>query len=307
MKVLVCDPVSISCLNELKSAGLEVIYSPKITPQELLDGIHDFDGVIIRSRSKINSNVIELGTKLKAVGRAGVGLDNVDLDAAAKHNISVFNTPEAPSEGVAELVLGLMIGLSRKISIGDSSIKSGKWLKGEMLGFELLGKTLGVIGFGRIGRKVSYLAKAFGMKILVYDVIDLSADNLKPLDAKFCDLDDLLSKSDYVSLHIPLTPKTKYIINREKLAKMKKNSYLLNTSRGKVIDETALFEAISKGIIAGAGLDVFEKEPPDSGICSLPNVICTPHIGAQTREAQDSSGVLIAEKLISALNKEDKG
>jgi len=301
LKVLICDPVSSKCIDILKSAGLEVSYQPKITPDDLLKQISEYDAVIVRSRTKITSSVIDAGKKLKVIGRAGVGLDNVDTTAAAKRNIVVLNTPESSTEAVAELVIGLMLNLARKISLGDRGIKEGRWLKGEMMGIELKGKTLGIVGLGRIGSRVGALAKAFGMKILVYDVIQLPEQLIKSLDAQVVDLDTLLSQSDFVTLHVPLTPETRHMMNRERLAKMKKGSYLINASRGEVVDEKALYEALKDGWLAGAALDVFEQEPPTSEVVKLPNVVCTPHIGAQTVEAQDAAGEMLAEKVINAL------
>jgi D-3-phosphoglycerate dehydrogenase len=194
-----------------------------------------------------------------------------------------------------------MLCLARKIPLGDRGIKEGRWLKGEMMGIELKGKTLGIVGLGRIGSRVGALAKAFGMKILVYDVIQLPEQLIKSLEAEVVDLDTLLTRSDFITLHVPLTPETRHMINRERLAKMKKGAYLINASRGEVVDEEALYEALKEGRLAGAALDVFEREPPTSEVVKLPNVVCTPHIGAQTVEAQDAAGEMLAEKVIKAL------
>ncbi len=299
--MLVCDPVSSKCIDILKAAGLEVTYQPKISAEELLQQIPEYDAVVVRSRTKITSSVIEAGKKLRVIGRAGVGLDNIDVEAAAKRGITVLNTPESSTEAVAELVLGLMLSLARKIPLGDRGLKEGRWLKGEMMGFELKGKTLGIVGLGRIGSRVGALAKAFGMKILVYDVIQLPEQLIKSLEAQVVDLDTLLSNSDFVTLHVPLTPETKHMMNRERFARMKKGAYLVNASRGEVVDEEALYSALKEGWLAGAALDVFEHEPPTSEAVKLPNVVCTPHIGAQTVEAQDAAGELLAEKVIKAL------
>ncbi|MEM1994582.1 MAG: D-2-hydroxyacid dehydrogenase [Nitrososphaerales archaeon] len=301
MKVLVCDPVSSKCIDILKSAGLEVSYQPKISADELIKQVSEFDAVVVRSRTKITSSVIEAGKKLRVIGRAGVGLDNIDTEAAAKRGIVVLNTPESSTEAVAELVLGFMLSLARKIPIGDRGLKEGRWLKGEMMGIELKGKTLGIVGLGRIGSRVGALAKAFGMKILVYDVIQLPEQLVKSLDAQVVDLDTLLSNSDFVTLHVPLTPETRHMMNKERFAKMKKGAYLINASRGEVVDEEALYMALKEGWLAGAALDVFEHEPPTTEAVKLPNVVCTPHIGAQTVEAQDAAGELLAEKVVKAL------
>ena len=301
MKVLVCDPVSTRCLEVLKDAGLEVSYQPKISAEDLIKQIPEYDAVIVRSRTKITSSVIEAGKKLRVIGRAGAGLDNIDTKAALARNIIVVNTPESSTQAVAELTIGLMLSLARKIPLGDRGIKEGRWLKSEMMGIELKGKTLGIIGLGRIGRRVGAIAKAFGMKILVYDKRKLPEKLIKLLSAEVVDLDTLLSKSDFVTLHVPLTPETRHMISRERLAKMKKGAYLINTSRGEVVDEEALYEALKEGWLAGAALDVFKQEPPTSEVVKLPNVICTPHIGAQTVEAQEAAGERVAEKVIKAL------
>jgi D-3-phosphoglycerate dehydrogenase len=293
--------VSSRCIETLRGAGLEVSYQPKISAEDLIKQIPEYDVVIVRSRTKITSSVIEAGKKLRVIGRAGVGLDNVDTEAAARRNIVVLNTPESSTEAVAELVIGFMLCLARKIPLGDRGIKEGRWLKGEMMGIELKGKTLGIVGLGRIGSRVGALAKAFGMKILVYDVIQLPEQLIKSLEAEVVDLDTLLTRSDFITLHVPLTPETRHMINRERLAKMKKGAYLINASRGEVVDEEALYEALKEGRLAGATLDVFEREPPTSEVVKLPNVVCTPHIGAQTVEAQDAAGEMLAEKVIKAL------
>jgi D-3-phosphoglycerate dehydrogenase len=293
--------VSSRCIETLRGAGLEVSYQPKISAEDLIKQIPEYDVVIVRSRTKITSSVIEAGKKLRVIGRAGVGLDNVDTEAAARRNIVVLNTPESSTEAVAELVIGFMLCLARKIPLGDRGIKEGRWLKGEMMGIELKGKTLGIVGLGRIGSRVGALAKAFGMKILVYDVIQLPEQLIKSLEAEVVDLDTLLTRSDFITLHVPLTPETRHMINRERLAKMKKGAYLINASRGEVVDEEALYEALKEGRLAGAALDVFEREPPTSEVVKLPNVVCTPHIGAQTVEAQDAAGEMLAEKVIKAL------
>jgi len=301
LKVLVCDPVSTKCLELLKAVGLEVSYQPKISVEDLIKQIPEYDAVIVRSRTKITSSVIEAGKKLKVIGRAGIGVDNIDVEAASKKNIVVVNTPESSTQAVAELTIGLMLSLARKIPLGDRGIKEGRWLKNELMGIELRGKTLGIIGLGRIGSRVGALAKAFGMKIIVNDIAKLPEQLIKSLEAEVVDLDTLLSRSDFVTLHVPLTPQTKHLINRERLAKMKRGAYLINTSRGGVVDEEALYEALKEGQLAGAALDVFEHEPPTSEVVKLPNVICTPHIGAQTIEAQDAAGEMLAEKVIKAL------
>ncbi|MCP8312913.1 MAG: D-2-hydroxyacid dehydrogenase [archaeon] len=303
-KVLICDSFAEKGIEKL-SSQFDVTYLPKITNQELLNKIHDYDVVIVRGRTKITKDVIEKGENLKIIGRAGIGLDNIDLKSAESKGIKVFNTPESSTNAVAELTIGLMIDLARGISKGEFGIKQGNWLKDELMGFELKGKTLGIIGMGRIGTQVARLAKAFGMKILVYDIVELDKDVLNEVRAKVVSLDELLSSSDIVSLHVTLTDDTYHMINEEKLSKMKKGAYIINTSRGPVIDEKALLNALKSGSIKGAALDVFEVEPPGSSeLVKLHNVVAIPHIGAQTKEAQDLAATLLVEKIIKALPKQ---
>ncbi|MCP8308542.1 MAG: D-2-hydroxyacid dehydrogenase [archaeon] len=304
-KVLICDSFAEKGIERL-SSNFDVKYLPKITSQELLDKIYDYNVVIVRGRTKITKDVIEKGENLKIIGRAGIGLDNIDLKSAESKGIKVFNTPESSTNAVAELTLGLMINIARGITKGDIGIKQSNWLKDELMGFELKGKTLGIIGMGRIGTQVARLAKAFEMKILVYDIVKLDEDILNEVGAKVVPLDELLSSSDIVTLHVTLTNETYHMIDEEELSKMKKGAYIINTSRGSVVDEKALLNTLKNGWIKGAALDVFEVEPPGSSeLVKLHNVVTTPHIGAQTREAQDLAATLLAEKIIEALSKKD--
>lgn len=247
----------------------------------------------------ITREVVSAGKRLKAIGRAGVGLDNIDLKASEEAGIKVYNTPDALTNAVAELIIGLMLSLARGISRGDAGLKKGEWLKSSLMGSELKEKTLGVIGMGRIGRRVAELANAFGMRILYYDIIEIPRDVIERLNIHFRKLDRLLAESDFVTLNIPLTPSTRHYVNQERLSKMKKTAYLINASRGAVVDEKALLTALKAGDLQGAALDVFEAEPPGrSELVSRPNVVCTPHIGAQTVEAQEIAATGIAEKII---------
>lgn len=240
---------------------------------------------------------------MKVIGRAGVGLDNIDLKAAKEAGIIVYNTPDALTNAVAELVFGLMLSLSRGICIGDSSLKQGKWLKNQLKGYELKDKVLGIIGLGRIGKRVSIIASAFGMKVLFNDVIEIPKKVIEQLNIEFTTVDDVLTKSDYITLNIPLTPATKHYISREELSKMKKTAYLINASRGSIVDEKALLESLMNGDIQGAALDVFEIEPPKrNSLLLLPNVVCTPHIGAQTIEAQEIAATDISKIIIKYFN-----
>ncbi|NPV14860.1 3-phosphoglycerate dehydrogenase [candidate division WOR-3 bacterium] len=297
MKVIITDPIAPEGVQILRSAGFTVDEKPGIAPDELLKVIPEYDAIIVRSATKVTADVIQAGKNLKVIGRAGVGLDNVDKKAADARGIKVVNTPEATSISVAELALGMMFACARSIPQATASLRAGKWEKKAFHGIELYGKTLGIIGAGRIGSELAKRALALGMKVLVNRLSD------KPVQyGEACDLDRLLKESDFISLHIPKTDKTYHLLNKEAFAKMKKGVIIINCARGGVIDEAALYEAIQSGIVAMAALDVFEKEPLDDfKLFSLPQVIGTPHIGAQTREGQLRAGVQIAEKVRDAL------
>jgi len=297
MKVIITDPIASEGVKILRDAGFTVDEKPGIPPAELLQVIPEYDAIIVRSATKVTAEVINTGKNLKVIGRAGVGLDNVDRKAAEARGIKVVNTPEATSVSVAELALGMMFALARSIPQATASLRAGKWEKKAFKGTELFGKTLGIIGSGRIGTELAKRALALGMKVLVY-----RRSTTKPAYGELCSLDELLAKSDIISLHIPKTPETTHILNREAFAKMKKGVYIINCARGGVIDEGALYDALMSGQVAGAALDVFEQEPlADYKLFSLPQVIGTPHIGAQTREGQYRAGVGIAEKVRDAL------
>ena len=303
MKVLVCDPIHDEGLNILRKGGLEVDYVPQITREELLQVVDRYDAIIVRSRTKVDVEVLRRAVRLKVIGRAGVGVDNIDVEEAKKRGIKVLRTPEGPSVSVAELTVALMLCLARMVPYADRAMKDGKWVKRELMGVELRGKRLGIIGFGRIGYEVAKRAKAFEMEVLVYDVIlDKLMDRVREVGARGLSFEELLLESDFVSIHVPLTPQTRHMIGKEELKAMKPTAYLINTSRGGVVDEEALLRALKEGWIAGAALDVYEVEPPTNmELIRLPNVVCTPHIGAQTVEAQRRNSVLIANKLLNAL------
>lgn len=297
MKVIITDPIAPEGVEILRSAGFTVDEKPGIAPDELLKVIPEYDAIIVRSATKVTAEVIQAGKNLKVIGRAGVGLDNVDKKAADARGIKVVNTPEATSISVAELALGMMFACARSIPQATASLRAGKWEKKAFHGIELYGKTLGIIGGGRIGSELAKRALALGMKVLVHDL-----PGVKVQFGEACDLDRLLKESDFISLHIPKTDKTYHLLNKEAFAKMKKGVIIVNCARGGVIDEAALYEAIQSGIVAMAALDVFEKEPLDDfKLFSLPQVIGTPHIGAQTKEGQRRAGVQIAEKVRDAL------
>ena len=304
-KVLVCDPIHKEGIEKLKQTGLEVDVNFTISPEQLRRVIANYDALIVRSRTKVTKEIIEAGKRLKVIGRAGVGLDNIDVETSEKRGITVFNTPEAPADAVAELTIGMMISLARSIPLADQTMKEGKWIKKDLVGWQLKYKTLGTVGLGNIGERVARIAKTLGMKILITKRTPPSADLLRELEAEYIPLRDFssfLQRSDIVTLHVPLIPQTHHMIGAKEFQLMKDGAFLINTSRGAVVEEEALLEALQKGKLGGAALDVYKNEPPeDLALIRLPNVVCTPHIGAQTREAQRAAAILIAEKITDSL------
>lgn len=297
VKILICDPINPEGIKRLRKAGFDIKF---LTRREMLkEEVQECDALIVRSRTKVTRDLIKRGKSLKMIARAGYGLDNIDLKAAEASGIMVVNAPEAPADSVAELTIGLVIALARKIPFADMSMKRGKWLKKELKGFLLKGKKLGLIGLGNIGLRVARIAKAIGMKILVTKRTPPSPQLLEELEADFLSLDDLLRQSDIISIHVPLTEETKHMIDVEEINKMKNGVFLINTSRGEVVNEKALLDALKTGKIGGVALDVYETEPPKNlELIRHPNVICTPHIGAQTVEAQRKASLIIADKII---------
>ncbi|MGD9395207.1 MAG: hydroxyacid dehydrogenase [Candidatus Thorarchaeota archaeon] len=300
-RVLVADPIAESAVAKIKAAGLEVIIRDKEKDGPIEEQIKGFDCVVVRSATKITREVIEAADNLKLVVRAGVGLDNVDQEAAKANGVEVQNTPEAPTVSVAELVLALMFALARNVTQADSSMKDERWEKKKLAGTELWNKILGIIGFGRIGYEVAARAKAFDMDILCYDVLDIEkvcAD----LGTRPCGIDELIANADYITLHVPLVPQTRGLIGEKEFKKMKKTAYLINTARGGVVDERALLKALNDGDIAGAALDVFENEPPlDWELVKHPKLVATPHLASSTKEAQVRVGELTADRVIAGL------
>ena len=300
--VLICDQVAPILNDILKKNGLQITYEPEITPDQIKEKIGNFAIVIVRSRTKLTKEMIQKADKCKIIARVGVGLDNIDVDAAKEKGIRVINAVEGAMNAVAELVLGLMLSLAREIPRADREIRNGKWLKKELMGTELSGKYIGIVGLGNIGKRLARLARAFNMNIIGYDVIPIPDDFAREVGLVKTDLETLLSSADYISFHVPLTDDTHHLVNSQRISKMKKTTYLVNTSRGEIIDEDALYTALKEGKIAGAALDVFEKEPATGNkLTTLQNVICTPHIGSQTKEAQTLAANVIAEKIIMIL------
>jgi len=301
-KVLVCDAINQKGIEIMKKSGLQVDYKPEITPDELIGTVKNYDILVVRSRTKVTKDVIDANTKMKIIARVGVGLDNIDVKYAESKGIQVINAELAAMTAVAELVIGLMLSLARGIPRADAAIKNGRWLKKELVGIELKGRYLGIVGVGKIGRRIGRIARGLGMNIISYDIVPIDQQFAREVGLIVTDLNTLLSSSDFVTLHVPLTDDTKHMINEQRLSLMKKSAYLINTSRGAVIDERALYNALKGGRIAGAALDVFEVEPPiNNALVQLPNVVCTPHIGAQTYEAQELAANVIAERIIQIL------
>ena len=300
--VLICDEVDPILNKILEDNGLKVSYEPEIDAQQILEKISNFSIVIVRSRTTITKDMIEKADNCKIIARVGVGLDNVDQDAAKAKNIRVINAVEGAMNAVAELVLGLMLSLARQTTRGDRAIRNGQWLKKELKGTELRGKYLGIVGLGNIGKRLGRLARGLNMNIIGYDVVPIDEEFSKEVGLMKADLATLLQSSDYVSIHVPLLDSTYHLLDAQKMSTMKKTAKIINTSRGGVVDEEALYEAIKNGSLGGAALDVFEKEPAiGNKLAELDNVILTPHIGAQTKEAQSLAANVIGEKIIQIL------
>jgi D-3-phosphoglycerate dehydrogenase len=304
LRVLIADEVDKECPTRLRAAGFDVSERFEISAEELIKVAGDYEVLVVRSRTKVTREVIASGKNLRLIGRVGVGLDTIDIKAAEEKGIKVINTPQMSTIAVAELVMTMMLDLVRGIHLANESMKKGLWEKKRFHGTELNGKTLGVVGMGRIGKAVAERAKSFGMKLLVYDVI-VDEEPLKRLGAeRFVAVEGLLKRSDIVTIHVPLLPETRKMINARTLAQFKAGAYLINASRGEVVDCKDLLDALKSKKLAGAALDVYENEPPkepwEKELVAMPNVIATPHIGAQTVEAQIAGAVMIAENIINA-------
>lgn len=302
-RVLVCDPLEADVLDALK-ADFEVEFIDGPSEDELCEKITDADAVIVRNRTKITRRVLDSATCLKAIGRPGVGLDNIDTERAKELGILVFNSPEASTQAVAEYVCGGMFAIARKLHFADRKMREGVWAKKQCKGINLEGKTLGIIGFGRIGQRVAKFCKAIGMRVLAYDAFanEKLRETANGLGVELNhSLETVLETSDFVTLHVPLTEETRHMICAESINKMKDGAIIVNASRGGVIDEDALFAALASGKLGGAVLDVFENEPYTGRLLELDNVLLTPHIGGSTTETQKAAGRIILEKLKHAL------
>jgi D-3-phosphoglycerate dehydrogenase len=301
LKVLISDNISPKCIDILKKSGLEVDVKTGMKPEELKARIGDYHGLIIRSATKVTSAVIDAATNLKVIGRAGSGLDNVDRTAATKKGIVVMNTPGGNTITTAEHTISLMLSLARKIPQATMSMKAGKWEKKKFMGVELFNKTLGVIGIGNIGSQVAKRAQGLAMNVIAYDPF-LSEDKAKAMGVEKVDLQELFGRSDFITIHTPLTPETKNMINKETIKMMKNSVRIINCARGGIINEKDLYDALIDGKVAGAALDVFEKEPPENNpLLTHDNVIATPHLGASTKEAQENVAIAVAEQVVDYL------
>jgi len=303
MKILVSDPLSdegLKILKEVKEFQVDV--NTELKPEALKAIIKDYDALIVRSATKVTKDIIDAAAKLKVIGRAGVGLDNVDLGAATQKGIIVMNAPAGNTISTAEHTISMILALSRNIAQANASTKKGEWKRSKFMGVELYGKTLGIVGLGRIGREVAKRALSFGMSVLAFDPF-LSREVAEGLGIGVVELKDLLQNSDYITVHTPLTEETKHMISTQQFALMKKGVRVINCARGGIIDEVALANAIKEGRAAGAAIDVFEKEPvsPESELLKLDNVVVTPHLGASTEEAQINVAIEVSEIVRDAL------
>ena len=294
MKILVCDKTESDAIEKMRLAGLTVDTNFEVTPEELPNVLPNYDGCVVRSRTKIRQPLIDVCPNLKIIVRGGVGLDTIDAEYARSKGITVVNTPKASSVSVAELAIGFMFMLARNLYKASATMKAEKWEKKAFEGDEIGGKTLGLIGIGNIGKEVAKRAAALGMTVLAYDPYVKEAEGVKLVT-----LDDVLAKSDYISLHLPKTKESAGMIGKAQFGKMKTGVRIINCARGGIIDDATLYEALTGGKVAGAAMDVYNEEPPaDWKLAKLDNVICAPHIGAATKEAQGRVGAEVAEKLI---------
>ena len=298
-KVLIADDVHPDCAEILRKAGIDVDSRGKMTGDEVKAIIGEYDGLIVRSAVKVNKDIIEAGSRLKIIGRAGIGVDNVDKEAASRKGVIVMNCPQGNVASAAEHAFALIMANARNIAPADASLRAGEWKRSKYLGVELEGKTLGVVGLGNIGGQVALYARPFGMKVVAYDPL-LVKERAEVLGVEMAEFDRLLEVADYITVHVPLTDRTRRLFGAAQFKKMKKTARIINTSRGGVIDEKALHEALSTKEIAGAALDVYESEPPpkDHPLFTLENITLTPHLAASTEEAQVKVAILIAEQFV---------
>ncbi len=300
-KVLISDSLSPRAIEVFKEAGIEVDVKVGLNESELIAIIGEYEGLAIRSATKVTAKVLDAATKLKVVGRAGIGVDNVDLPAATAHGVLVMNTPFGNSTATAEHAITLMMAVARQLGSANSTTHEGKWLKNKYMGVEVTGKVLGIIGCGNIGSIVADRAQGLKMRVIAYDPF-LDHERARSLDIEKVELDELLAAADFITLHTPMTPQTKYILNKETLAKTKKGVRIINCARGGLIQEADLKAAIESGHVAGAALDVFEVEPAkENPLFGMEQIVTTPHLGASTHEAQENVALQVAEQIADFL------
>lgn len=299
-RVLISDKTDPCCEEILRQGGISVEVKPKLPKDQLLKEIENCDGLIVRSGTKVTADVIQAGKKLKLIGRAGTGVDNIDVEAATAQGVVVMNTPGGNTISAAEQTCALLLAVARNVPQGHASMKQGKWERGLFMGVELQGKTLGIIGLGRIGREVATRMQAFGMKTIGYDPI-VPAEVAKQFNIEFLEMEDIWPQADFLTVHTPLLPSTRGLLGKETFAKCKRGVRVVNCARGGIIDEAALIEAINAGQVGGAALDVFEQEPPtNKELCDHPKIVTTPHLGASTAEAQVKVAREVAEQFVDA-------
>ena len=299
-KVLITDGLSDKGIDILSSAA-QVDNKPDISADDLLKVAGEYDAMVVRGRTKVTPVVFDAANHLKVVGRAGVGVDNIDLTAARNHGVTVVNSPKATSLAVAELAVAMMFALARMLPKADAAMKQGQWIKKQLEGIELSGKTLGIVGMGNIGTALAGFASALGMKVIGYDTL-VPPEEIKKRGAEPIALTELYARSNFISFHLPLTPESKGMVNGQVFAQMKRGVRIIDAARGGIIDETALLASLESGQVAAAALDVFATEPPGlTALVAHPNVVASPHIGAQTEEAQDRAAEDIASEVLNAL------
>lgn len=300
-RVLVCDPLADEGLAILRER-CDVDLLTDLSEDRIVEIIGNYDALVVRSGTNVTSRIIEAGRRLKIIGRAGTGVDNIDVDAATKRGIPVVNAPEGNTLAATEHTMAMMLALARNIPQANASLRRGEWKRSRFMGIELNEKTLGIIGLGRIGREVAKRANAMSMRCLAYDPF-ISSERAREIGVELLPLDDVFRQSDVITVHTPLTSETHHLINAEKIAMMKDGVRLINCARGGIIDEQALYEALKRGKVAGAALDVFEKEPPlDSPLLTLDSVVVTPHLGASTFEAQQNVAITVAKEIVNVLH-----
>jgi D-3-phosphoglycerate dehydrogenase len=304
MKILICDPIAEDGIAIFRQAGADVDIKTGQKPEDLKKSVNGYDALVVRSETKITRDILDAATHLQVVGRAGVGVDNIDVAAATEKGVVVVNAPTGNTISAAEHAIALMMSLARRVPDANASLKSGKWERGKFLGMEVRNKTLGVVGLGQVGSEVARRARGLEMRVLAYDPF-VAEERAKNIGAELVSMDELLAQSDFITVHTTLTEGTKHLIGADEIAKTKPTVRFINTARGGIIDEAALVEALKSGRVAAAAIDVFEKEPvTDHPLFALDNVIVTPHLGASTAEAQERVAVDVAHQVVAVLNGE---